>query len=260
MYRIYSQTRKVLVWLGPTSEDSVVAMKLIKDLSKWNRREHPIGTSWAPKYDQAECRALERLLLRSYWSRVWIIQEVMLASQLIIYCGSLFVPWESLGFGNAVKLYFFFICPKCPWRSGGDPNSMASFLDANRIKGRPLAAEKYDLRDWMRISGTSISTDPRDKIYGLLAITSDGDRIVVDYSKSLSTVYRDVCSLYANSSILFTFSQELQWWLNHREQINLGAQDQDSIWVHGVMNGEIESLSEASVPIVSFLTSMFGRI
>jgi hypothetical protein len=35
-------------------------------------------------------------------------------------------------------------------------------------------------------------TDPRDKIYALLAIAVDGKEIQVDYSESVSKIYRDL--------------------------------------------------------------------
>jgi hypothetical protein len=45
-------------------------------------------------------KALRRLLARRYFSRVWVLQEVALARQAVLVCGSTTVPWSCLTLDN----------------------------------------------------------------------------------------------------------------------------------------------------------------
>ena len=39
---------------------------------------------------------VQGILIRSWWSRVWIVQEVAVAKELIVACGCHFVNWDVL--------------------------------------------------------------------------------------------------------------------------------------------------------------------
>ncbi|CAO2657371.1 Nn.00g034970.m01.CDS01 [Neocucurbitaria sp. VM-36] len=118
--------------------------------------------------------ALKQLFAKRWVSRVWVIQEVALARRVMMITGDV----------------------ECHWT--------ADLL--SRIRGRaracglqtpgPLAwdpvvnASTRDLLTMLHISRNCLSTDPRDKIYGLLGLT--GERlqslIKVDYSQSVEEV------------------------------------------------------------------------
>jgi hypothetical protein len=49
-----------------------------------------------------------------------------------------------------------------------------------------------DLMTLLPIARACQVTDPRDKIYALLAIAVDGKDIQVDYSESVSKIYQDL--------------------------------------------------------------------
>jgi hypothetical protein len=46
--------------------------------------------------DGVPARAILKLFERSYWRRVWIVQEVFLARRLLIWCGNRVVRWDAL--------------------------------------------------------------------------------------------------------------------------------------------------------------------
>jgi hypothetical protein len=77
MGRIYSSAVTVAIWLGPSDselDDPCDAANLVAQLNK------PVQISVS-----------ERLIvffLRDYWSRTWIIQELILARHLTSYVGS----------------------------------------------------------------------------------------------------------------------------------------------------------------------------
>ena len=90
MGSIYSNTSKVLIWLGEESANSQAAFEAMKDFVRgMGRNDHKL-TSWKEKW-----RSFEYLCQRPYWGRLWIIQEVCLASSLRVHCGSDAMGWDD---------------------------------------------------------------------------------------------------------------------------------------------------------------------
>ena len=89
---VRSKAKIVLIWLGVAGSGSNVAMEMCNRLegaSRWNsiKRER-IG--------ELEYKATETLLARPWFSRVWMIQELTLAANPIVLCGSYSLPWAWL--------------------------------------------------------------------------------------------------------------------------------------------------------------------
>lgn len=127
MARIYGSASQTYVWLGPSANGSDLAMDTLRrvgegmlkkssgtsprqqfeDLTKdapageWNRQSPDELLLLAPELIQeyfpnatfcsVECRIL---LSRSYWTRMWIQQEVILSPKPVICCGSLKLGWD----------------------------------------------------------------------------------------------------------------------------------------------------------------------
>ncbi|KAL8835776.1 MAG: hypothetical protein Q9170_003170 [Blastenia crenularia] len=204
MHRIYKEAYAVAVWLGPEADESNKAMRLVRILSQAceigtdqnlgdSLRQHPefLGEgSWS---------ALSQLLGRTYWNRLWILQEVALGgNQTAILCGLEAVTWQQLY--NAVYLFgthnidIMFSLIDRETRAVGIPNSG---LNRNRIihlndeqKVQDGEAEEQ-VMCMLDLGRKSLSVDPRDKVYGLLGMMKESvvSRIKVDYHADLSEVY-----------------------------------------------------------------------
>jgi len=105
MGEIYSCADKCFMWLGEEADGSGLAIDLIKRLSTW-LAQHPISTAsnferhiqndraFDPAWQEApndptnrpHFIALEKLLRREYWSRVRIVQEILLSQDAIMRC------------------------------------------------------------------------------------------------------------------------------------------------------------------------------
>ncbi|XXH01884.1 hypothetical protein Hte_008246 [Hypoxylon texense] len=90
MTEIYSQASKVVVWLGLPDTDPDTNAGLVSLSSK---------TSWAssdlnPNKDEE--KALDFICSRPYWDRVWIIQEILLATDVVLLCGDYSYPWSAV--------------------------------------------------------------------------------------------------------------------------------------------------------------------
>jgi hypothetical protein len=83
MGEIYARAKEVWVWLGQPVTKTKSAIDFI---TNEELRE--------PTIEQSE--GLEQLFNRSFWKRIWIVQEIMLAPELRVFCGDVSFPWHAL--------------------------------------------------------------------------------------------------------------------------------------------------------------------
>lgn len=86
MGRIYNRATRVVVWLGPSD----TASKLFFDLlsRQWTTYlTLPSDPALAIERNR-ELEAIYSILSRTYWKRLWIIQEFLMAREFTIQCGN----------------------------------------------------------------------------------------------------------------------------------------------------------------------------
>ncbi|TVY91805.1 Heterokaryon incompatibility protein 6,OR allele [Lachnellula willkommii] len=91
MTEIYQEAHLVRVWLGEEGNDSALAMSFIQFV-----QEHIDDSELL--FDDRHTRewsALSALLTRPWFGRRWIIQEIALAKQAAMHCGSHEVSWPE---------------------------------------------------------------------------------------------------------------------------------------------------------------------
>ena len=153
MDKIYRQAKMVLVWLGcdPTMIEAVRRLR--------------------EKHD--EVRALDTLLEHPYFSRIWIVQEFSLSVN----------PPLFVCLGTELS------CDRIRHTSEWTPIYIPSVAFSNIIYER--GREIRTLNQCIHLHCDKHSSDPRDKVYGLLGLTSQRWRVRVDYTKDVLEVYFD---------------------------------------------------------------------
>jgi len=147
---------------------------------------------------------VEGIFYREFFSRVWIIQEIASAQDVVLIDGDqeislkqFFITWVVLyhHFGR-----FGFVISEDPeyWPAAAIERSVkriAPLLLCSYVLGK--AQEKRTLFELLRACGDFDATDPRDKVYALLGIAKDAERlrITVDYSKSPVAVFTEVAKV-----------------------------------------------------------------
>ncbi|KAJ4302570.1 hypothetical protein N0V88_002720 [Collariella sp. IMI 366227] len=217
MNRIYSQAQTTLVWLGAASATSSAAMALVRKMSADYSSHRPNGSrllTWLanPIYETllevlsqqdmlwAICDLFER---RPYWSRVWPLQEMILAKRALAICGT-----DACPLGEAtICLGLWPIFRPLSERPPGVSDRVWNFVSqlvSHRTVSRPLstlatlrpttgdnhALNLLGMTRWLQ------ATDPRDKLYGLSNLTDLG--ITVDYALS----YPVICRNFAAAQIM----------------------------------------------------------
>lgn len=91
MEAIFTGATCVIAWLGIEADESKVAISTIRSQFRsyaGGRETHP--DDWLLRW------AFRCLSCRSYWSRMWIVQEFILPKNLLLLCGEDGAWWEDL--------------------------------------------------------------------------------------------------------------------------------------------------------------------
>ncbi|KAM7192098.1 Heterokaryon incompatibility protein (HET) domain containing protein [Rhypophila sp. PSN 637] len=195
MTDVFRLARRVIVWLGPSSSDSCHALDTLSHLGKhfastWRHMivRSPDGSERPPwdhkthlPYDNDTWAAVDQLVRRPWFSRVWVVQEVQLASEALVYCGKDTIPWDWL-------------CQACIFIAHNYYQPLAT-PDLELVYGiGERACGIRSSRETACIATRRMCTNPRDLVYGMLGIYPGGlrARVVPDYSKEAWEVYRDL--------------------------------------------------------------------
>jgi hypothetical protein len=193
MSLIYPLSENVIVWIGPESEDSKLALESLHYYSQ--QVEYVITHRWgdAPNaqerdwwrdghtlpYDEKIWKSISALLHRPWFERVWVLQEALSCNRVQLQCGQDRIPWLS------VRKAFLVLRQ----RSSALPSDIRArlFPYARGLMAPPLASSEHLLL-WAR---NQKCTDPQDRIYGILGLLDP--RIVaklkVDYSIPIWKAY-----------------------------------------------------------------------
>ncbi|PVH69947.1 HET-domain-containing protein [Cadophora sp. DSE1049] len=193
MGSIYSLARRTIVWLGEEADHSTHALSTLEHFA--NQVEFLTGgrTGAAPGADEIKWwrqdsqlpygentwSSLAALFRRPWFSRVWVLQEALLGSQLsIVQCGKTSLLWNAirkaiLVLGRKTTIPLDIRSLLVSYRSGLLPHPMRGLPELLR-----WAKHRYCI-------------DSRDKIYGMLGLVSPSiaSRIRLDYSMPTSHVY-----------------------------------------------------------------------
>lgn len=227
MRDIYSNAVQVIVWLGKATPESTTALQSITKLmdncpsfeddprvvrlSDWFiPRQHlfDVFSEFQQQdfdFDGQLLTGIGDVYNRPWWTRIWVIQEVVVSKLTWVLCGS-----DALGFHYLS--HFFGYChnlaslpvreKSAQWHSMG--LQLVSRMPTIQIFDMPWKHRKIDLLlalSLVTIERLFDATDPRDRIYALLGLLKEPYRMQtqVDYSVPWETVYRNVsCAMLEN--------------------------------------------------------------
>lgn len=120
MHTIFKTAAAVFIWLGEEDETSTVAMSSIRSMRTAIKilahRHHDYHGAFMmaglPPPERSVWTAISKLYNRSWMHRVWVIQEVLLARQLSVFCGNTTLDWESFAqFSVNISIALSYIPP-----------------------------------------------------------------------------------------------------------------------------------------------------
>lgn len=202
MRDIYTGADEVLAWLGTHHTGSERVFENLQHV--WEQTEVDGGESSADPYENPLVSEslnlpfnrhnrlqLVGLLNRPYWRRIWILQEIAVATRLTLMCAECSIPWQALAGPLLWRQRYPSNEP-----ADGIPNAewiISGWIDCfDNLRGslvsQPTTLARILLKCW--IHGPEAS-DPRDLLYALLGFVTVGMgcNIVPDYSLSACAAF-----------------------------------------------------------------------
>lgn len=191
MKQIYSMATNVYIWLGRESDNSRLAMDFLA-----NEGARPLKRQvddYRPIWDMEEGQAIRDLCERPYWRRMWIIQEIIHANKLTVWCGSQRLDWIVLD-----KLYLTV-------KTLEEENRLAHHEFVTDVLRSPAFVMVWQRAHWrhpetptpklqtlIEIFQGWECTDVRDKVYALVSMADQETAVLPNYSRSPRQIYHDV--------------------------------------------------------------------
>lgn len=128
-----------------------------------------------------------------YWSRAWIVQELILAGNVQIRCNEVQVELEALE-ARLAQVRTWFRGRKLlikPPKVVAILESPAAKLLAKRSKWQESRGRTY-INPWESGFGILGCSDVRDRVYAMAALMDPNVAVTPDYSKTPSDVFRDI--------------------------------------------------------------------
>lgn len=243
MGAIYSNAHRVIIWLGDDSDSCYCGKSLLEDsllstsmaltficsiVNEWLTRndERDVQATYSRVlgngksvivYDKdKQTSGLQRehrldqfsvlaLFGRPWFSRVWVIQESVLARRALVQLGPYQIEWEWIGIAAAIILHspLIRIDGLCRERI---PNGVTNAYLMYRLSSSQsrFPALSLTFAELLRATQSFKCKEERDKIYGLIGIqTTDAVNaaIVPDYCEEtkMEKIYEDVAWLLLQS-------------------------------------------------------------
>ncbi|KAH7627231.1 heterokaryon incompatibility protein-domain-containing protein [Sordaria sp. MPI-SDFR-AT-0083] len=202
MAKIYAKASRVIVWLGKEAAGSDQALEKIRIAAELSKRRLD---------DKA---GILTLLERSWFQRIWVLQEVAAARHILIKCGSaevdgsafclgldvLNLPNELPGVLRARILSVTYLIRGAIFR----PKYATNQSDNFSLNIRPLGEliEMYHTRE---------ATDRLDKVYALLGMSSDNPTaagLFADYNISWKQLFNKLTHFLLSELVSIDLSDD----------------------------------------------------
>ncbi|KAH7304127.1 heterokaryon incompatibility protein-domain-containing protein [Rhexocercosporidium sp. MPI-PUGE-AT-0058] len=99
MRQVYEQAHRVVVWLGGDSKDGDIAYHFLYEATVYMNnayQEEWLIRAVDATYNEKRWRALSRFFDREYWTRIWIVQEVVSEGLVDVWWGEKHVlSWQE---------------------------------------------------------------------------------------------------------------------------------------------------------------------
>ena len=176
MRRIYSESKRVLIWLSLESPSILPAFEFIKrivdlafkegrnDLDGLHNEIRPLQTD---EYQDA----VTNLFANSWFLRVWTFQEINCAAEATVTSGSLEIDFEYIRYFALIWIRI----EELVWLKSFAAEHALRQVATLHVTRDSLSQQSTvnSLFELVRRARTRLASDPRDRIYGLVALASD---------------------------------------------------------------------------------------
>lgn len=202
MKQIFSEAQSVFASLGPHYYDSApipmgTAFNIITKSAVADSADNPLT--------DAEEAVLLQFLEKPWFDRVWIVQEAAVAKRLRVICGAHEMDGKCL-----TQIHDTLLPRIRGTRLKARLATLATFFSfIARNDAQQQSPQRPELLSLLHSFRSWKASDPRDKVYALLGLSSDGPKatqLKPDYNLPVENLYRNVAmymmSRYDSLSVL----------------------------------------------------------
>ncbi|CAH0017090.1 unnamed protein product [Clonostachys rhizophaga] len=210
MTSIYGGAESVAVWLGDSGDNSDLAIDLIQGVFN-SDNDGAVSRIISAEGFTAHFTALVKLFEREFWDRLWVVQEILNAQMVTVYCGNSSVSWEVLQGASIIfqqhekdlRIQF----PRGKTKGSRRGLSYAHVLSSCGPASLELLRvspeeEIISLLSVLRVCRPKLAAEPRDKVFGVLGIlpAETSFHFPPNYGSSLREVYTNVVDLILHTT------------------------------------------------------------
>ncbi|PSN64969.1 HET-domain-containing protein [Corynespora cassiicola Philippines] len=137
--------------------------------------------------DETPFLKMYEFLAVPWWSRLWCVQEILLAPDALVVYGSYSVPWDTLRVANMNSRRHYLSCchltqTVLSWRVRDDD-----------VLEKAQSEHYQDLDRLLRMYGHRKCQEPRDKVFGMIGLVSNDQypALIPDYTRDMEDVFYD---------------------------------------------------------------------
>jgi hypothetical protein len=197
MGSIYSFATSTVIFVDSDDCDLDLIVREIKSIStspiEWRIDSPPTPTK---EISKIAVDPMNRILSSAWFTRVWILQELVLSRDPLIQCGRVRIRWNTF---LSLALSLSKQCTLC------DAFSTLAEMHTTRSKYHFTTEEGNTLSDLVLWRSGHGASDPRDIVFAHTGLSSDRDAvapsITVVYTHSLAHVYAEITHHLLNNEI-----------------------------------------------------------
>jgi hypothetical protein len=205
MRNIYQKAAEVVVWLGQGEEDTRSGMEYWENFCEESYRGKiamPLGDlseSLFGSKSSVPWEGIYKILRSEWWTRIWTLQEFIVAKELSIRCGDKMAPWDNLADFTSFVIRHSRTYQCCAalephvWQVIDLVKEREEYIN---LRDKVRIKSGYPLEKLWQITKRHESWDPRDKIFALIGLV---DRTSAKY---VPKVNYDFCACAAYSDMI----------------------------------------------------------
>lgn len=223
---IYGMAEQVILWLGVEKDDSIQAHKIL----------HGLTHSELQLSHDTDLTSIVSLFDRDYWSRLWVVQEILHAKNIVVQCGISRLSWNDYTSASRLFQSERDTLAKIPTLVHGSSDFTRLITSQHRLSSLQIlvhhgpasishiqnARELYSddpensyiyFLHLLRVSRTKLASDPKDRVYGILGILPDKIRaeLRVNYLLPVREIYVDVVEILFRSGNLDVICESIHF-------------------------------------------------
>jgi len=189
---IYQMAQNGVIWQGESSKTSSMGFSLLRDIILAAKAETgfsvqdptkpgELSQNGLPDRSSPKWRALSAIFWREWFTRVWIIQEVLVSQSAVVVCGV-----DSCSWSDMARAARYISDHSLEAVTDVDPKLVLKLANfCSRSNSKP------HLLHLLSEARSSYATDDKDKVYAVLGLASDVDTLSLcsDYSKDVSELH-----------------------------------------------------------------------